>query len=252
MTGASPPCLSLPCHTGRLCYCSVILCSVRTWKPTETYRAVHTLRLDSVQAAPSHDFQLLRTLTVTGPFWSQIPPLLSRLYHLPGTPSKSRCRDPPSGIHQTLLTSLPTISPSPEDLLVGAQNCLEAWNGTSSRRREMNVCFKNITCFVALRCTEKQHNFTCHSPSQILDRSWTKECTSFHDIYLDSFLSRKLELTASLSPLPCWLPCLQSLLYQGDSLPSRTPAYICTQASTWLWRKHLLPWKTLRIINYDS
>lgn len=123
MTGTSPPCLLLPCHTCRLCYHSVILCSVRTWKPTGTYRAVHTLQAGLHADAPSlWPFKLLRTLTVTGPFWSQTPPHLSRLLPSPWD-SLKKCRDPPSGIYQALLTSTshclsPHTLPAQKNLLV--------------------------------------------------------------------------------------------------------------------------------------
>ena len=122
MTGTSPPCLLIPRYTCRLCYRSVILCSVRTWKPTGTYRAVHTLQAGLHADAPSlWPFKLLRTLT--GPFDLKFLLIFQGFYHLPGTPSKSRCRDPPSGIYQALLTSTshylsPHTLPAQKNLLV--------------------------------------------------------------------------------------------------------------------------------------
>lgn len=121
MTGTSPPCLLLPRHTCRLCYHSVILCSVRTWKPTGTYRAVHPLQAGLHADAPSlWPFKLLGTLTVTGPFRSQIPPHLSRLLPSPWNTLKKWVQRPsfwnsPSSSHINFPLSLPTYTPSPEE-----------------------------------------------------------------------------------------------------------------------------------------
>lgn len=97
------------------------LCDSPLNQDTETYRTLQSCPypagLDSTQTCPLCDLSASPELClrVTELFWFQIASFLLRLLPPPQNSSQETgCRDPSSGIHQTLfLHQLPSLSPQP-------------------------------------------------------------------------------------------------------------------------------------------
>lgn len=125
MTGTSPPCLSY-FHVTHVDFVIVLWFSAQLGHGNRQERTELSIpyRLDSAQTLPLCGLSSFSgRLQWQGPFGLKFLLIFQGFDHLPGTPSKSRCRDPPSGIHQALLTSTshylsPHTLPAQKNLLV--------------------------------------------------------------------------------------------------------------------------------------